>query len=91
VGWPQTFLDAGASACVAPLWSVIDENAKEVATRFYRLVFEEQKTMGEALQQIRFEWKGRRSLTFLSYVLYGDPMARVEWRPGPKGSGVATV
>jgi hypothetical protein len=91
VGWPQTFLDAGASACVAPLWSVIDENAKEVATRFYRLVFEEQKTLGEALQQIRVEWKGRRSLTFLSYVLYGDPMARVEWRPRPKGSALATA
>jgi chaperonin GroEL len=90
-GWPQTFLGAGASACVAPLWSVVDENAKEVATKFYRLVFEEGKTLGEALQQIRVEWKRRRSLTFLSYVLYGDPMARVEWRRQAGGSGLATV
>lgn len=91
VGWPQTFLDAGASACVAPLWSVVDENAKQVATSFYQLVFKEGKTLGEALQQIRADWKGRRSLTFLSYVLYGDPMARVEWRPEPDGSGLATA
>lgn len=91
VGWPQTFLDAGASACVAPLWSVVDKNAKEVATKFYRLVFDEGKTLGEALQQIRVEWKDRRSLTFLSYVLYGDPMARVEWRPEPDISGLATA
>jgi len=90
VGWPQTFLDAGASACVAPLWSVVDENAKAVATSFYQLVFKEGKTLGEALQQIRVDWKGRRSLTFLSYVLYGDPMARVEWRPEPDVTGLAT-
>jgi chaperonin GroEL len=85
-GWPYTFLDAGASACIAPLWSVIDKNAGEVTTMFYRLVFDEHKTLGQALQQIRKEWLTSRNLTFLSYVLYGDPMAHVVWHRQPGSS-----
>jgi hypothetical protein len=82
-GWPQTFLDAGASACIAPLWSVIDENAKEVASKFYKLVLQDHKTLGQALQEIRGEWREKRSLTFLGFVLYGDPTACVDWQPKP--------
>jgi chaperonin GroEL len=88
-GWPQSFLEAGASACIAPLWSVLDKSAGEASAMFYRLVFDEHKTLGEALQHIRKEWRTRRSLTFLSYVLYGDPMAQVLWRrPTPEAPAV---
>lgn len=77
-GWPYTFLSIGASACVAPLWSVVDEKASEVSGEFYRLVFEEGVAMGEALRRIRAEWETKKSLTHLGYVLYGDPATRVE-------------
>lgn len=89
-GWPQAFLEAGASACIAPLWSVIDANAKEAAEMFYRLVFDERMTLGQALQEIRKEWRRRNSLTFLSYVLYGDPMAHVLWKRLPEARQAAS-
>ena len=89
-GWPQSFLEAGASACIAPLWSVLDESAKEASSMFYKLVFEEHKTLGQALQDVRREWRTRHSLTFLSYVLYGDPMAQVLWQqPAPAAPAIA--
>jgi chaperonin GroEL len=88
-GWPQTFLSAGASACVAPLWSVVDEKAREASVEFYRLVFDERKSLGEALQEVRRTWVQKRSLTFLSYVLYGDPLARVFWQRPLKGSSAS--
>jgi chaperonin GroEL len=84
-GWPQTFLNVGASACVAPLWSVIDEKAKEASLEFYKLVFKEGRTLGAALQELRKKWIEERSITFLSYVLYGDPMARIAWCAADSG------
>jgi hypothetical protein len=78
-GWPQTFLEAGASACIAPLWSIVDESAQEAAKMFYQAVIDEHKTLGQALQEIRGQWRQRHNLTFLSYLLYGDPTARISW------------
>jgi len=87
-GWPQTFLRMGATACIAPLWSVVDDSAKDVAAAFYDLVlkdttaYPEDKpvTLGEALRQIRSTWREKKSLTYLGYVLYGDPTTTLEWR-----------
>ncbi|MBI5015874.1 MAG: CHAT domain-containing protein [Deltaproteobacteria bacterium] len=77
-GWPAAFLEMGASAFVAPLWTVNDERASEAAREFYDLVFgPDAATLGEALQAIRSHWAQKRNLTFLAYVLYGDPTARV--------------
>lgn len=78
-GWPQAFLNIGATACIAPLWSVIDENARDIAQDFYQmtLIDSPRKSLGEALQSIRQQWRAKRSLTYLGYVLYGDPTARI--------------
>jgi len=74
----------GATACVAPLWSVIDESAKDVAAEFYDLVLtsgnKKSMALGEALRVIRSRWKEKQSLTYLGYVLYGDPTATLDWR-----------
>jgi hypothetical protein len=82
-GWPQAFLRMGATACIAPLWSVIDESAKDVAADFYDLVLtsgdKKRTTLGEALRTIRSRWKEKKSLTYLGYVLYGDPTATLDW------------
>ncbi len=37
--------------------------------------------LGETLRKIRAQWKEKRSLTHLGYVLYGDPTTRLTWRP----------
>jgi hypothetical protein len=81
-GWPQAFLRMGATACVAPLWKVVDERAKDIAETFYQTVLTEQDgqkplTLGEALRRLRAQWKDKRSLTYLGYVLYGDPTTRL--------------
>lgn len=78
-GWPQAFLNIGSTACIAPLWSVIDENARDVAEDFYKLTLIDTapKSLGQALQSIRQQWRAKRSLTYLGYILYGDPMARI--------------
>ena len=91
-GWPQAFLRMGATACVAPLWSVVDESAKDVAERFYDLTLksaaddsaDKPMALGKALQQIRSLWLEKKSITYLSYVLYGDPAAILDWRGIPK-------
>jgi hypothetical protein len=78
-GWPQAFLNIGSTACIAPLWSVIDENARDIAEDFYQmtLIDSPPKSLGQALQSIRQQWRAKRSLTYLGYVLYGDPTARI--------------
>jgi hypothetical protein len=85
-GWPQAFLRMGATACVAPLWSVIDESAKDAAADFYELVLKGNKesggqplALGEALRAVRSKWKDKKSLTYLGYILYGDPTAMLTW------------
>lgn len=85
-GWPQAFLRMGATACIAPLWGVIDESAKDAAADFYQLVLKGNKesgekpvALGEALRRIRSKWKDKKSLTYLGYILYGDPTAKLDW------------
>jgi len=75
-GWPQAFLDVGASAFIGPLWSVQDQSARDAATHFYEEL-RLGKSMGEALQTMRKKWLDGGSVTFLAYTLYGDPSARV--------------
>lgn len=88
-GWPEAFLEMGATACVAPLWNVVDQAAKDVAQEFYAEVLKRPgvqpgpRTLGEALRVIRSQWKSRKSLTYLGYVLYGDPTATLAWHPSP--------
>lgn len=84
-GFPAAFLYAGAALLVSPLWAVNDAHACTIAEEFYSEVFAAPggKTMGEVLRDLRQRWKDEKHLTFLAYVLYGDPLARVEYRPSP--------
>jgi cold shock CspA family protein len=84
-GWPQAFLRMGATACVAPFWKVVDAKAKDVAESFYQAVLVEQANgepmqLGEALRKLRAQWKEKKSLTYLGYVLYGDPTTVLSWK-----------
>jgi hypothetical protein len=85
-GWPQAFLQMGATACIAPLWKVVDARAKDIAEQFYQEALlgkdgKEPTALGETLRNIRAQWKEKKSLTHLGYVLYGDPTTRLHRKP----------
>lgn len=81
-GFPAAFLYAGASAMVSPLWAVNDERAGKIAEEFYREAFVAGggKPLGAVLRDLRALWKKEKHLTYLAYVLYGDPIARVDYQ-----------
>ena len=35
--------------------------------------------LGEVLREVRSTWRSQGHLTYLAYVLYGDPQARVHY------------
>jgi hypothetical protein len=77
-GWPQAFLVMGASAVIAPLWSVGDESARTIAEEFYKFVIGHSPvSMGVALQNIRKQFKDKQQMTYLAYLLYGDPNIQI--------------
>ena len=81
-GFPAAFLNAGASAVISPLWTISDAYAKEITEEFYTAAFAQPgATLGEIMQSIRKKWVAENHLTFLAYVLYGDPQARINYEP----------
>lgn len=81
-GFPGAFLKAGASAVISPLWTISDEHAKTITEQFYQAAFANPgATLGEIMQGIHKQWADKQHLTFLAYVLYGDPQARVSFQP----------
>lgn len=79
-GFPAAFLKAGASAVICPLWTVSDEQAKQVAAIFYQTVFEQPGiTLGEVMQHIHRQWETENQLSFLAYTLYGDPQVQLRF------------
>jgi hypothetical protein len=81
-GFPAAFLGAGAVAVISPLWAVNDARAKEIAESFYTQAFgASPRPIGEIMREIRADWINKKQLTYLAYVLYGDPLARVRYTP----------
>ena len=75
-GMAEAFLRAGASAVVAPLWSVRDGVAKDVALRFYPGALTEGASPAELLrrERARFTTAGDpATATHLAYLFYGHP------------------
>jgi hypothetical protein len=80
-GFPAAFLGGGAAAVISPLWAVHDERAKRIAERFYESALAPSApTLGEIVKQIRAMWREEKHLTFLAYVLYGDPLMRIDYK-----------
>lgn len=80
-GWPDAWVGRGkAGAFVAPQWEVHDSLAFEFARIFY-LALERGRTLGRAARLARL-WtrrKNRQSATWLAFVVYGHPNARVSF------------
>jgi CHAT domain-containing protein len=74
-GLAEAFLYGGAAAVVAPLWSVKDTIAREIAMRFYEQAFAG-KSPAEILRAERAAFPNNdeaTSATSLAYLFYGHP------------------
>jgi len=77
-GFAEQFMILGASGVIAPLWSVKDSIAHQVAVQFYERVEREPDTpFAEILRDLRrksYADEGGED-TWAAYTFYGDPLA----------------
>jgi CHAT domain-containing protein len=82
-GWAKRFLEAGASAFIGTLWEVNDQLAADFAIEFYNRLFGEEghpaMPLAQAVNGARMviKEKAPANPTWLAYVLYGNPNAKV--------------
>jgi hypothetical protein len=76
-GWSRTFFDAGAGAFVGTSWSVHDKPAARFAEAFYDAL-RGGKTLAESAVAGRQAARKVGGASWLAYVVYGNPTARVE-------------
>ena len=75
-GLAEAFLHAGAAAVIAPLWSIDDVAAKELALRFYGRVFRDGAPPAAVLRDERCAFAGPEgdgAATRLAYQYFGHP------------------
>jgi hypothetical protein len=85
-GLAAAFLASGASGVIAPLWSVKDEIARDIAVGFYTATVEQGIGVGEAIRRereafAREDGEEPTSATFMAYQYFGHPalmLARAE-------------
>ncbi len=77
-GLATAFIYAGALAYVGSLWPIYDDAAAAFAASFYSDLVEGY-TLGEAMRRARLHSRTAyaRQITWASYVLFGDPTARL--------------
>ena len=97
-GIAQAFLRIGASAVVAPLWSIDDKIAQKIALAFYQSALgsdddangngdagSEHPAVADLLRQARAA--AGQSPTYLAYQFYGHPSLRLSWNPAAAAGG----
>ncbi len=90
-GLAGAFLDQGATGFVAPLWSVDDDVAQEVALDFYKSVFADNTavSVADVLSELRSRFDMSSSnpkASYLAYVYYGHPDLKITKHDGgPNG------
>ena len=84
-GLAAAFLSAGASAVIAPLWSIDDQLARQIAARFY-----ERALRGDPPAEIMrseraafLDDPATVSSTYMAYQYFGHPGLRLEVPDGP--------
>jgi hypothetical protein len=75
-GWPRTFWEAGAGAYIGTSWSVREKPAIAFAKAFHAALLDGQ-TLAEAATSARAAAKASGDSSWLAYVVYGSPFARV--------------
>ena len=76
-GWAETFMGRRFGGFLAPLWPVYDTDAHVVMEEFFEGVVRQRRPVATVVHEIR-QAHAHESPTFLSYVYYGDVMARFE-------------
>ena len=56
-----------------------NDRARDIAEAFYTGALVNGTPLGEVLRNVRRGWRDGQHLTYLAYVLYGDPMSRVTY------------
>lgn len=79
-GFAPAFIDKNAGAVVAPLWSVLDQQAENAAKEFYKTLREHPETsFAEVIRTIRahayHDTPAKGLVTYAAYCFYGDPLA----------------
>jgi len=82
-GMAQSFVSAGASAVIAPLWSVKDTTAKDFALQFYAPAGETRPATALRTARASLGNAGITSGTHLAYQFYGHPALRLTLPPKP--------
>lgn len=75
-GFSQAFLRRGAGVFVSSLWSVGDAPARTFAESFYAEL-KQGRTVAAATRAARTASREAGDATWLAYVVYGDPHARL--------------
>jgi CHAT domain-containing protein len=89
-GMAEAFLHAGAAAVVAPLWSIDDVAAKELALRFYTRVFRDGVPPATVLRDERCTYAGPGcdgAATRLAYQYFGHPALTLRSGTGRAANG----
>lgn len=84
-GFAKAFIDLGAAAVVAPLWSVKDDIAHDVILTFYNTVLKDpSRPFADVFRQIRSHsyLDQEAEDTYASYCFYGDPLANAASKIG---------
>lgn len=81
-GMAGAFLEARASAVVAPLWSVKDTIAREISLDFYEDAFDGEP-VAAVLRRQRARYGEDDSATYLAYQFFGHPALRLR-RTSPR-------
>jgi hypothetical protein len=92
-GWARAMLGSKAGAFVGTLWSVRDSAALQFCKTFYDAL-RGGKTFGESALQARRVVASTGDPSWLAYVVYAHPNARVQFGPGapaPAGGSPATA
>jgi CHAT domain len=90
-GLAKAWADAGAGAVVAPLWSVRDSVAHDVALRFYKAVQAEPRTpyarIVRDIRALAYLGAGGED-TYAAYCYFGSPTAAAQMEPSGPGSEI---
>jgi len=85
--WANAFLKNGSDIFIGTLWQVNDTPSDKFAEKFYTKMFDQSKTLGEAMKETRKDVKriDDDCHTWLAYVLYGNPGIKItELLPKPQ-------
>ena len=77
-GFARAFLTARAGAFSGALWSVQDRPATIFAQRFYKELHQG-ANLSEATKRAREEARQQGDASWLSYAVYGHPLAGLKW------------